>query len=396
MIKVRNLIALGTVVFVGALAACGGGGGGGSSVPGASTGTGTGTTNTGGGGITLGANQAVAQFSITVPASSGSGSSSARRAQTIAAGTASITLQLLQNNGNAVSPPVTQGPFNLTAGAPGCSGASVSPVTCTFQIAAPAGNDVYLATTFNSSGTALGSGAVALDVVLNTTNTANLTLTGPVQSVLVVSNNAAFSDSLWNGVGYFYPYTWTQYISDAVARRSAPQVLASSSPTPTPTAPSSERLYVIAEDASGDQILNPTTYNQPIVLTAAFTNTYYNGYYTYSGPANVLLTDTPPSGIGSGTQSGSSVQVYSPGDVTTASLIPTINSPEYCCGYIYLNFAFITASLASPPPGFAPYTLNLTAEVVPTPAPTPTPVPTGSPVPTPSPSPTGFIQVNGS
>jgi hypothetical protein len=83
--------------------------------------------------------------------------------------------------------------------------------------------------------------------------------------------------------------------------------------------------------------------------------------------------------------------VYSPADVVTVSLIPTIPSVLFY-NYEYATFAYLTASLASPPPGFSPPPyFAVTAEVVPTPSPTPSPTPT--PTPTPSPSPTGNLNV---
>jgi hypothetical protein len=357
MIKERYLIGLAVIAV---LAACGGGGGGstpstGSSVP---------------------SGYARALFSLTVPG--GSSSSSVRRAQYVAPGTQSIELTLIQADGVAVSS-TPLGPFNLTAGSPGCA-TTVAGLTCSFSISAPIGTDVYLATTYSqiNGQSQIGSGAVALSVAQNSANQANLVLSGPIQSIVAFTNNAANNDTLWNGIGQFDPHIY-QYSSESAARH--PQVVASSGPTAIP----SERLYFIASDVAGNVILNPTTYDQPIVLTL-----FLNG-----GPANVTLADVPPSGIGSAgstATNGGTVDVYSPSDVVTLSIIPTVNSPLVysCCGYYYLygNFPYVTATLASPPPNFGSLSYGFQVQVVPTPTP--------SPSPSPSPSPTGFITVIGS
>lgn len=375
MIKERNLIGLGAAFAIAVLAACGGGGGGSLTTP--STGQSQ----------SVPAGYARAQFSISVPSGSGSSSIARRSPKYVAPGTQSITLTLLQTNGTPVnSTPL--GPFNLVAGSTGCSAVNVTPLTCTFSINAPIGTDVYIANTFSSPNGVgpLGSGAVALSVVQNATNTASLVLSGPISTVLAFTNNSYNNDTLWNGVGEFDPYAY-YYSSDSAARRPAINQ-PSASPSTGPTAIPSERLYFVASDNAGNIILNPTTYDQPITVTL-----FLNG-----GPANVALTDVPPSGLGTPepvvSTDGGSVQVLSPADVVTLSLIPTVNSPLIysCCGYyyIYANFPSVAASLASPPANFSAPALYFQAEVVPTPSPTPVQTPT------PSPSPTGYIQVIGS
>jgi hypothetical protein len=272
---------------------------------------------------------------------------------------------------------------------------NVTPLTCTFSINAPIGTDVYIANTFSGTNAVgpLGSGAVALSVALNSSNNANLVLSGPIQSISAFSNNTQFSDTLWNGIGGYDAYIcnnpYSSYCEESSSRR--PEGIPSSAPSSNPTPPTSERVYFIASDASGNVILNPTTYNQPIIVTLN---------YCCNATQNILLSDVPPSGFGSASStsaSGGTVDVYSPADVVTVSLIPTIASP-LIYGYEYASFAYLTATLASPPPNFnpPPY-FAVTAEVVPTPSPTPLPSSSPSPPPpTPSPSPTGFITVIGS
>jgi hypothetical protein len=371
MIKERNVIALAGLTIIAVLAACGGGGGGGSSsVPG--TGGGSSQATPTPGNVT---GQGTVRFSISIPARTGS--STQRRAQFVDPNTESITLTLLQTNGAAVSS-AAQGPFNLTAGSPGCT--TTGALVCTFSISAPVGNDVFLANTYSGTNATgpLGSGAVALSVVQNATNTANLTLTGPISNVVAVSNNGANLDTLWNGVAPFVPITATDLENEgqvgAHARNGGQTQGGSrirdslSTPAPVPSA----RLFLIAEDSTGNIILNPTTYNQPIILTLSL----------LGGPANVMLSDTPPSGLGCAAASststdGRTVSVCSPADVVTISLIPTVPSPQifddFSGTWINANAATVTTSLASPlPAGFTPVTFGFVAEVVPTPLPTAT------------------------
>lgn len=378
MIKERSLIGLAVIAV---LAACGGGGGGGSS-------TTPGTPSQ------LPAGTGAVQMSITVPNGSGTVSASRRSPKYVAPGTQSITLTLLQTNGTPVNS-AAQGPFNLGAGQPGCVTVT-NGVTCTFSVNAPIGDDIFIANTFAQLNgiSPLGSGAVALSVVQNTTNVASLTLTGPIQSIVAVSNNSTYSDTLWNGNAPFVPLTYAQastlYNVSSNARRGA-QVLQQTAPI------LSERLYLIASDVNGNIILNPTTYNQPITLTLNFLNFFGYGAST----ANVTLSDTPPSGFGSTTSTavdGGTVQVFTPSDVVMLTLNTNVFSPIIPCfnyyinvqPYVAANFVQVTATLASPPANFSPVPFNLTAEVVPTPTPSP------SLEPTPSPSPTGFINVVGS
>jgi hypothetical protein len=302
------------IVTIAVLAACGGGGGGGATTPA--------TTQQ-----QVPTGDAPASFSITVPAGSGSSSVSRRSPKYVAPGTQSLTLTLLQTNGTPVtSTPL--GPFNLVAGSAGCSAVNVTPLTCTFSIDAPIGTDVYIANTYSGTNAVgpLGSGAVALSVALNSSNSANLVLSGPVASVIAFSGNSQFNSTVWNGVGYYtsYAYCYNPYIvcSESAARR--PAGLPSSSPSASPTAPASEQFYFNARDSAGNIILNPTTYNQPIIVTL----NYIDG-----SAANVTLSDVPPTGFGTPepvvSANGSSVQVLSPADLVTLSFVPTVPSLYY-------------------------------------------------------------------
>ncbi len=373
----RKLIALACFAAVAVLAACGGGGGG-SSTP---TIGGIGTTPTTAPTVaavptpTLAAGQALAHFTITLPSTTTS--STKRRAQYVDPSTASLTLTLLTNNGVATNS-TPQGPFNTQAGQPGCVTTSGT-TTCTFAIAAPIGTDVFLANTYSALNAVgpLGQGAVSFSVAANSTNSANLTLTGPIASITLVSNNGANSDTLWNGNGDFEPFTYAEYQayynSDGKARAHAQTI---ATPTPAPTAIPSERAFLIAEDAQGNTIFSPTTYNQPVTLTL-----HLNG-----GTANALLSVTPPAGFGCSAAStstdGGTVLACTPFDLVTLSLIPGINSYyqvyDYnSYNYDYFNFPYVTASLSSAPSTVLA-NLPFTIEANPVPSSTPSPVATAS------------------
>jgi hypothetical protein len=79
------------------------------------------------------------------------------------------------------------------------------------------------------------------------------------------------------------------------------------------------------------------------------------------------------------------VQVFTPADLVTLSIVPTIPSPFQFFISTYVNFPSVTATLATAPSGFSPVSFPFTVEVVPSPSPSPTPS-----------GPTGGIQVIGS
>ena len=147
MIKKWNYTGFGGLAVIAVLAACGGGGGGGSH-------GGTNHVSDRGGSPHGGArwvrNRTPRPASPTPTSRSPFRklpvpSSSARTAQTVGAGTNSITFSLLQFNGASTSSPSQT--FGLTATSPGCSTVG-SNLVCTLSIAAPIGGDIFLAQTF--------------------------------------------------------------------------------------------------------------------------------------------------------------------------------------------------------------------------------------------------------
>jgi hypothetical protein len=339
----RLLLAL---AFVASVAACGGGGGGGTLPGGSSLGTGSGggsTTSTPAPGASAGPMQTMA-LTVTIP-----GKKSAARArgpQYIAPNSGSMTMTLLTVNGVAASG-AAQGPFNLTA-SPTNTACTANPngTTCTFQISAPVGTDIFLANTYTSSngtGQSLGSGSVLLSVRLNATNSANLSLTGPVSSVQIVTTtptlsngnpptNSSDSDSQVSVVRSGSPASKASFAKlrrgrlTAQSKRKAqsagtsvrrPLLIAPAvSPTPPPLATSS-RIFVIALDAAGNQIINPTTFDIPINLTLALNGTPAGAVtltVAYAG-----LTGEPTSNASTSTDGGV-VAVLAPSDQISMTL----------------------------------------------------------------------------
>ncbi len=303
----RSFIAL---LIGAALAACGGGGSGssGSSIVPTGTGTtpptsapvGTGTSAP----SSAPAGYARASFSITIPKSTGP---SSRARQTVGSGTQSITFTLLQTAaGSTTGTPQT---FPLTSTSPGCS-SGPNGVTCTLSLNAPLGLDVFLAQTYTSttgSGTLTGSGAVQLNVSLNSTNTASLSLTSQAASVYLTSSSTFLGA----------PFNQQQ---GAVRREPA-----AVRKTATAGAINSMRVFVIALDSAGNTILNPSIYDQPISLQLFYTD----GYNTplVNPVADVTLSvaysaSVDPGGCGYNATTSAqygAVQVCSPADVITAS-----------------------------------------------------------------------------
>jgi hypothetical protein len=289
------------------LAACGGGGGGAITPAQSGSGGGSGSGSGSGSGTS---STAKVTLSIKIPQTTVAAATK-RFPAYIDPASESMTFSLLASNGVKPATATVQGPFNLTASSPNCASASGG-LLCTFSIDAPIGNDIFLATTYrstNGTGTPLGSGAVALSVAQNATNTANLSLTGPVSSI------ALLSDSTQLG----------QYI-DAVKR--APAATRKTQATTT-----SSQLAVLAKDANGNVILNPTTYDVPITLTLNLTSLASNVVTLTVTYAGLPGEPTAPATV---TADGGTVALYAPGDTITLTESPT-------AGNVYGN-ALVSAS----------------------------------------------------
>lgn len=314
-----------------AAAACGGGGGGGGAVgnatlPTTPTTTSTPSVQTTASAAPIPAGYLRAKFVITVPSAT-TGSASSRRAAAVSPSTQSIVFTLLQQNGVGVSGQTPQ-TFALTTSSSFCATGSQG-LTCTLQLNAPIGSDVYLAQTYTGNagnGTLTGSGAVALSVAQNANNSANLSLTGQVASVFLIANNSYLGQQ----------QLLSTLRNPGAARR--PVGVATSTPAPFVN---SFLLFVIALDASNNIILNPSVYNTPVSLQLI---------YPFGGQPDVTLT-VVPGAEGGGTTSTSanygSVLVNSPSDSITASIIPNVADGASEVAFVP---AIGAATLASPAP----------------------------------------------
>jgi hypothetical protein len=278
------------------------------------------------------AQRAVA-FSIVIPKSAPSTSSTRRKPTYIPSTTGSIAFTLLSVNGVAQTNQPTQGPFNLSpTNNPNCSVLSNGNTSCSFSINAPVGQGViFLATTYtsnNGTGTPLGSGAVLLNVAQNAANTANLVLTGPVASVTLLSSTT----TLYNG----NPVPPPTY-SESHARR-MPQSIGTPNPSPSPTSTpvaTTSRIFVIALDAAGNQIINPTTFDIPITVQLNL-----NGLPAGDVTLTVNYAGLPgePASPASTSTDGGTVTIDAPSDtltlaITTSSTSNTISQPTLVAEY---------------------------------------------------------------
>ena len=318
----RRFFALGLVA---SLVACGGGGGSSPAPSGPNpaspvTATAPAATATPG---TVPQGTARATFSITVPKTS---TSSSRRApRYVPSGTQSIKFTLIKSdNGSAVTPSVSP-VYPLTAATPGCT-SGPNGLSCTIQITAPVGTNIYVADVYGTtdgSGPKFGSGSVKLTVLDNAVNSASLTLSGAIASVVLstddVANGANLSQieyiSLLNG----YHLQWP----------------------PNSLVPQSARIFVVALDSQGNQIISPDTFSTPVTLTMAYftppsspagssrgtssvappPQAFANLAVTYSFPQNNVLADTT-------TPSKNTVLVQSPADKTVITPFSASN-PVY-------------------------------------------------------------------
>lgn len=226
------------------LAACGGGGGA-AAPPVAGTTPAPGPTPTAGP-----ASAARASFSITIPKKAGS--ARGRSPRTIPSGTQSIRFTLVKTDATT-STPVPSPLYPLTPTSPGCVDNGTT-ITCTLQVAAPVGTDIFVAdvyATTDGSGTKLGSGTVRIAVADNAVNTASLSLFGPVAKVVLSSDDIAHDGSPVLAINFLV---------------ALPNI---SLPGTTEIVPTSARIFVVALDAQGNQIIAPDTFDTPVTLTIA-------------------------------------------------------------------------------------------------------------------------------
>ena len=134
-------------------------------------------------------------------------SSTARSAQYVSQGTASMSVTV--------------------SGATTSANCAAPATSCSVQVAAPLGSDMFAVSLFDASSNLLASGSATSVVTANVLNTVNLTFDGVIHSL---------SATL-------------------------------SSPTITLGAAASSTLTIVAKDAAGDTIVPPGNYTQPILVT---------------------------------------------------------------------------------------------------------------------------------
>jgi hypothetical protein len=354
MIKERNLIALAVIAV---LAACGGGGGGGTStLPSGTNSVGAMPTPSATATPVLPAGYAVDAVSITMAKGTYAAASS-RSVQAIGTGTQSIVFTLLQQNG--VAQTGSPQDFGLTASSSGCTtNPNTQALTCVLPVDAPVGQDVFLAQTYsnaNGTGSLTGSGAVALNVGINSTNTASIVLNAQVAAVYVVSGSFYLGSylppsAIARGTG-----------AQAVIRRAGTQSAlrhAAGAQQVNYPAVTSTQVFVVAVDSSGNTILNPSTYSSAIYLQIAYDT--YEDYLPYS--ADVTLTATyaandpspcTPGGTASASGWYQSFALCSPSDTVTASLTPNVLSSPSSDAYVFGQTS-ATALIPTPAPNTTP------------------------------------------
>jgi hypothetical protein len=369
--KERSL-ALAAIAAVAILVDCGGGGGGSAVAPAPSTGGGTTS-------IAAPPGTLKATMKITVPAGSAT-SSNSRRIKMIPSNTQSIVFTLVQSTGTGLAAGSVQGPFGLTASSPGCSSSNAG-VTCSLSINAPIGTNIFTASIYSSTnaaaGTQLGSGAVQFSVAQNAANTTSISLNGPIAQIVLASScpstNLTTNFSLFANacvLGNFNTFSQQELASSA--RR--PQSIASAAPFL-----SSIRVYVVATDTSGNLIINPTVYDQPVTLEMVGAPLLSLGV-SY---ASVSLPFTNNAATASTTTDGGLIQLWSPLDTVTVSLVPNQVGPVE--GFIFGGIGTVQPVpppffFPSPGPSSVPYLL-VGGAVAGAPTPSPTPVATASPGP---------------
>ncbi len=259
-------------------------------------------------------------LNIVIPKSTTSTASSKRGAQYIPANTGSLTLTLISFNGTPVTGATAQGPYNLSpTNNPNCTVIPSSGNTsCTFSVSAPVGKDIFLANTFssnNGSGQSLGSGAIAMSITANAANKASLVLAGPVASVSLLSSIT----TLTNGNPQISETSNNRAPGQSNARSTASngqKTLGAITATPAPSVITS-RVFVIAVDSAGNQIINPTTFDIPITIQLNL-----NGATAGTVSVSVQYAGLPgePSSAPPLTTDGSTFVIYAPSDVVTMTL----------------------------------------------------------------------------
>ncbi len=249
-----------------------------------------------------------ASFALKIPGGSAA-AALGRKVQTVSVNTASVVVTLIKSSNTAYALPLT-GTFNVTPSSTICtSDPGGTSRTCTLQLAAPVGTDIFTVDTYDASGNKLGSGAVSMTVAANQANNATVSLGGTIAAVEL------FSASL-------------NYFEIALGVAGNPDGL-----------PTSTRIYALGFDSSGNPIVVPDTYSTAITLTlsntsplsppgiTAATRRTLGAEPTLDQISTISVTYAfPQNGVTSATTSAGnlSVPVYSPEDVITVTVNPSL------------------------------------------------------------------------
>jgi hypothetical protein len=177
----RKDLAAWTVVFV-LLAGCGGGGGGSALAPQQADGS--------------KASLQTVQATIVLGGKSGTPSAAVRRPKFISPSTNGIDLRVYAHGGNTI---IGESKTDISSGSAACGGQTGLPRTCTVQVAAPAGNDDFIPTTYDaapvsnsfSSAHVLGRGALTATIVAGQDNTFTLFISGVINQLGFLAPHAS-------------------------------------------------------------------------------------------------------------------------------------------------------------------------------------------------------------
>jgi hypothetical protein len=203
-------------------------------------------------------------FTLKIPTTTAT--QRARTIASISSGTQSFVLALTSVNGVPNSTSVTT---NLTS--PSCT-VGEGNTTCSVQIAAPGGLDVFTVTLYagiGGTGAVLGTASVPQTIAANGINTIAITVNGTIATIQLL-------------------------ITPPVAALGTPRT---------------STVSLIALDASGAQILVPGNYTNPITLTSADAGGHVKLSVNGGTPATTVQSTTPSDSIsvvydGGGTPQG--------------------------------------------------------------------------------------------
>lgn len=137
-----------------------------------------------------------------------SGSSSARRPKFVSPSTAGIDIKVYAHGGNTI---IGESETDISSGSAACGGQTGTPRTCFIQVPAPAGNDDFVATTYDAapSGSSfagahvLGIGQLTANIISGVSNGFTLFISGVIDSLGFLAPHASVpADGANHTVGF--------------------------------------------------------------------------------------------------------------------------------------------------------------------------------------------------